>query len=74
MASNKNNLSYSLKYEGEKNLLGYIILILLIPAVALLFTIKKLKEYVEIEEYIKTQNIEEGSNDNATRDTTKENG
>lgn len=67
MTSNKNNLSYSLKYEGEKNLLGYIIFILLIPAIVLLFTIKKFNEYIEIEEYIKSKDDKGGTNDNATR-------
>lgn len=55
MASNKKKISYSLKYQGEKTLFGYIIFILLIPAAVLLFTIKKFNEYVEIEEYIKSK-------------------
>ena len=66
MTSNKINLSYSLKYEGEKNLLGYIIVILLIPAAVLLLTIKQFNEYVEIEKYIKSKDDKGGTNDNAT--------
>lgn len=61
MASNKYKISYSLKYEGEKNLLGYIIFILLIPAAVLLFTIKKFNEYVEIEKYIRSKDNKGGN-------------
>lgn len=41
MASNKKNILYSIKYQGEKTLLGYVLLILLLPAAALLYVIKR---------------------------------
>lgn len=61
MASNKKDILYSIKYQGEKTLLGYVLLILLLPAAALLYVIKRFNEYVEIEEYIKSKDNKRGN-------------
>lgn len=50
---------YQLYYEGKKTVLGYILLLLLLPAAALMFTIKMFQEYIEIEEYAKSNDKEE---------------